>query len=184
MSRFPTPNSSDQPVLVPVDFEPAARAALIFGARLAAFTGVPLKILHVVHDPGDRPGYYRRHGESDLTMPVERLARSMLGEFVLDILQDHPDLKALEEPDILLVEGIPSTRIPEVARRIGAGLIAMGHNKTRGIFGDLLTSLSERVAHKSGIPVTLVYANGESEDLAAVANTGRRPVDRGMVPGA
>lgn len=184
MSRFPSADRSDQPVLVPVDFEPAARAALIFGARQAAFTGVPLKILHVVHEPGDRPNYYQRHEGHDSLLPMEELAESMLKKFVLDVLQDHPELEALEKPDILLVKGLPATRIPEVAQRLGAGIIAMGHSKSRGLLGGLFTSLSGRVANKSGIPVTLVDADGVSEELAGVVNRGHQPIDRSMVRGA
>ena len=47
-----------QPILVPVDFSPHSEAALVFATKLAALMKVPVIVLHVVHDPGDAPGFY------------------------------------------------------------------------------------------------------------------------------
>jgi nucleotide-binding universal stress UspA family protein len=55
MSNPQNIESAVQPILVAVDFGEAARAALLSAARLAISTGAPLKILHVVHDPGEEP---------------------------------------------------------------------------------------------------------------------------------
>ena len=49
-----------QPILVPVDFSPHAEAALVHAANLAECLQRPLVVLHVVHDPGEMPGYYAR----------------------------------------------------------------------------------------------------------------------------
>lgn len=184
MSEVVTSDSSNQPILVAVDFEPAARAALIFGARQAMRTGVPLKILHVVHEPGDKPNYYRRYGAGNAVLPIEELAEALFKEFLLDVYQSHPELEILEAPDTVLVKGLPGTRIPEVSHLLEAGQIVMGHKKPRGVFSKLFASLSERVANKSGIPVTLVYADGASEDVHVSPHDSNVPGDRGMALGA
>ena len=62
MSNVDCSDKSLPAVLVPVDFEAPARAALLFAARLASSSGMPLKILHAVHEPADRPNYYQRDG--------------------------------------------------------------------------------------------------------------------------
>lgn len=154
------------PILVAVDFEPASRAALISGARLAQSTGTPLKILHVVHEPGDKPNYYRRQGVRDALVHISDLAEQRLEEFLQDVYGQNTELRALEEPDILLVMGLPSTRIREVAERVDAGLIIMGRSKASGLIGKLFSSLCERIAHTCAIPLTAVYASGESEVIS------------------
>ena len=51
---------SDKPnsILVPVDFSPHSQSALVFACDLAERIKASLVILHVVHDPGEAPGYY------------------------------------------------------------------------------------------------------------------------------
>ncbi len=154
--------SSVQPILVAMDFGEAARAALISAARLAISTGAPLKILHVVHDPGDQPHCYERKGDAEAIMPIADLAARRLQEFVLETYLGNPDLHILQTPDTLLVCGLPATRIPEVASLVDARRVVMGHTKTNGIWDKLFASLSERVVHSCGVPVSVVYAEGEA----------------------
>lgn len=167
-------SESLQPILVAVDFEPASRAALVSGARLAQSTGIPLKILHVVHEPGDRPNYYQRQGVRDALVHISDLAERRLEEFLQDVSRQNPELHALEQPETLLVMGLPSTRILEVAERVDAGGIIMGHSRASGLFGKLSSSLCERVAHTCSIPLIAVYASGESEVINATRPTHRR----------
>lgn len=166
MSRITSLESTTRAILVPVDFEPAARAALIFAARLARGTGGPLRILHVVHEPADRPNYYRRRGESEASLPIELLAERRLDEFLADVRRLNPGLSALDEPGVLLVKGVPATRIAEVANKLGASQIVMGHARPSGFFSNLLASLSDRVADQSDIPVTVIHPDGKSEVVA------------------
>ncbi|MCG6966605.1 MAG: universal stress protein [Chromatiaceae bacterium] len=172
MSDSPTPDSPAHPILVPVDFSPPARAALIAGARLAMCTGAALKVLHVVHAPADRPDYYQRRSERDILLPVEELANRMFAEFLHDTYQRNPELTVLEAPSTLLVTGLPSTRIPEVARLVDASQIVMGQQRATGMFRNLRAPLSERIANRCGIPVTVVYSD------ASPAAAARRPRER------
>ena len=169
MSNPQNIESAVQPILVAVDFGEAARAALISAARLAISTGAPLKILHVVHDPGEEPNCYQRKGDGEAVMPIADLAARRLQEFVLETHLGNPDLHVLQKPDTLLVCGLPATRIPEVASLVDAGRVVMGHTKAKGIMDKLFASLSERVVHSCGVPVSVVY----SEDEAAAGAESR-----------
>lgn len=72
-------------ILVPVDFKPAARAALVFSARVADDLGAPLTILHVIHEPGYWPNYYRRYGASEASLPIDTLAERRWEEFLAEV---------------------------------------------------------------------------------------------------
>lgn len=166
MSRSEGLEGATRAILVPVDFEAASQAALVFAARLARGAGAPLTILHVVHEPANRPNYYRRHGGSEASLPMEVLAERRLDEFLSEVRGRNPDLSALATPGILLVVGLPETRIPEVAERMGAAQIVMGHSRRRGLLEGAFASLSDQVADKSAVPVTVIRADGESDTHA------------------
>ena len=159
MSNSTSRTVAPAPIIVAVDFEPAARAALITGARLAMSTGAPLKILHVVHEPADKPNYYQRRSAGDVVLPIDEVAGRMLQDFLLDIYRLNPELENLENPDTLLVRGLPCTRIPEVASMVGASQVVIGQHRTKGIFGNLFALQSERIANRCDVPVTIVYCD-------------------------
>lgn len=159
-----TQASSDQvtfdpsgPVLVAVDFSKDSEMALIWACHYANLTGAVLVVLHVVHDPGDAPGYYRR-GEEDALRPMEDVAREMLEEFLERAREDHPEVAAVAKMDTRLVRGIPATRILEAVESVGAGLIVMGSRGRTGLPHLLLGSKAQRVVQLSPVPVTIVKA--------------------------
>lgn len=159
-----TQASSDQvtfdpsgPVLVAVDFSKDSEMALIWACRYVNLTGAVLVVLHVVHDPGDAPGYYRR-GEEDALRPMEDVAREMLEEFLERAREDHPEVAAVAKMDTRLVRGIPATRILEAVESVGAGLIVMGSRGRTGLPHLLLGSKAQRVVQLSPVPVTIVKA--------------------------
>ena len=47
-----------RPILVAVDFSPHSEAALAWGLTYGRLLGVPVIVLHVVHDPARSPGSY------------------------------------------------------------------------------------------------------------------------------
>ena len=143
-----------QPLLVPVDFSDHSRAALEWAASLARQTSVPLVVLHVIHDPEDAPGYYRRP-DADETWTVEASASEMLEQFVADSQHEVGDLESLATE---LVTGVPVQRILEVAERIGAGQIVMGSHGRTGLHHLLLGSKAQSVVQLAPMPVTIVKA--------------------------
>jgi nucleotide-binding universal stress UspA family protein len=151
----PTPGDLRAPVLVAVDFSPDAEAALCWAARYASGLGLPLLVLHVVHDPAEAPGYYARVARS----PVERLddvARSMLDDFLEQVGRSEPALQSLARLEARTVVGIPEGRILEVAEHEGAQLIVMGGRGRSRLADILLGSKTERVARLAPMPVAII----------------------------
>ncbi|MGB5742576.1 MAG: universal stress protein, partial [Sedimenticolaceae bacterium] len=56
----------------------------------------------------------------------------------------------------------PATRIPEVASLVDADRVVIGHTRAKGFWDKLFASLSERVVHSCGVPVSVVYPEGEA----------------------
>ena len=152
--------AEQRPILVAVDFAPDSEAALRWAHDYAARTGSKLLLLHVVHDPADAPGYYRKT-EADLLRPMEDVAAEWMGQFIEKLRAQYPGLDDLVEAETMLVTGIPATRILEMAEKTGAGLIVMGSRGRTGLPHLLLGSKAQRVVQMSPIPVTIVKADRE-----------------------
>jgi len=157
-----TASITEQAILVPVDFSPCSEAALLFAAELATCLPCPLLVLHVVHDPGQAPGYYALKGRKKQLRRLEDIAADMLEEFMTGMKKKHPDRSALGTAETRLVIGLPVTRILETAEKSQAGMIVMGSQGRTGLARVLLGSKAEQVVRLSPIPVTIVKAPVES----------------------
>jgi nucleotide-binding universal stress UspA family protein len=140
---------------VPVDFSSQSEAALLLGCRLAGCFDVDILVLHVVHDPGEMPGYYAKTLKKKHLHRIEEGAAQMLQDFLAEVAKEHPHEKAIEKAESLLVKGLPTTRILEVAEKRNATLIVMGSTGRTGIKHLLLGSVAERVVQLSPVPVTV-----------------------------
>ena len=156
-----------QPILVPVDFSPCSEAALLYAADLAATLQFPLNVLHVVHDPGQAPGYYAMKGRKKQLRRMEDIAAEMMEEFMLGMKKRHPDQPALATAETGLVVGLPVTRILETAQKIQAGMIVMGSQGRTGLAHVLLGSKAEQVVRLAPIPVTIVKAKAKAQTKPA-----------------
>ena len=145
------------PILVALDFTADSEAALLWACHYGDCVGAQVIGLHVVHDPGDAPGYYRKADE-DLLRPLEDVAASMMEEFLERVRGEHPKIAALKSMESVLVKGIPATRILEIAASKAARLIVMGSRGRTGLPHLLLGSKAERVVQLAPIPVTIVKA--------------------------
>ena len=153
-------SASSGPILVAVDFSRDSEAALVWACDYAGRIGAKVLVLHVVHDPVETPGSYRR-SEADALRPMEEVATEMLNKFIQRIGEAQPEV----EPDAIstqLVVGIPETRILEVADKTGARMVVMGSKGRTGLPHLLLGSRAERVVQRAAIPVTIV--KGEPAD--------------------
>lgn len=149
-------SSDNRPqILAAVDFSEDSEAALHWACGYAAQIGAEVVALHVIHDPIDMPGSYRR-SEADVLRPTADLAAEMLDKFVKSFAERHPDLAALSTLKTRLVEGIPETRVLEFAERIDAVMIVIGSRGLTGLPHLLLGSKAERIAQLSPRPVTIV----------------------------
>lgn len=150
------------PVLVAVDFTADSEAAFIWGCEYAECAGATVVVLHVVHDPGDAPGSYRRK-EEDALRPSDEIAREMMVKFLEDVRKKTDLTSAGEKAESLVIQGIPATRILEAAEKIGAQIIVMGSRGRTGLPHLLLGSKAERVVQLSPIPVTIVKAEAHDD---------------------
>ncbi len=158
--------STRNPIMVPVDFSPHAEAALAFAAQLAADLNAPLLVLHVVHDPGEAPGYYARADETRLHK-LEDVAAEMLDEFMLKMANSHPQLKAIKKARTQLVSGLPVTRILELAEKISPWMVVMGSQGRTGLSHLLLGSKAEQVVRLCPFPVTIVKMQPDTDQSEA-----------------
>jgi nucleotide-binding universal stress UspA family protein len=145
-----------QPILVPVDFSEHAGKAIALGAEMALCMGSTLVVLHVVHDPGESPGYYAFKGRKKLLTRMEDTAGDMLNEFMVDLRKKFPKNKAVQDAKSVLVVGLPVTRILEVADKENARMIVMGSQGRTGLSHLMIGSKAEQVVHLSKRPVTIV----------------------------
>ncbi len=85
------------------------------------------------------------------------IAERMLKHFLNDVRERHPELQStLETAEVVLVSGIPQTRIPEVARRVEAQQIVIGSSK-RGRLADRIRGATSTAGPRGeAIPVTAI----------------------------
>lgn len=157
-----SPSDETAPVLVAVDFTPDSEAAVVWGSDFAQKVGVPLQVLHVVHDPGEAPGSYRSE-DKDALRPMVDVAAEMMSRFLDKLSAEHPELPIIAKAQPVLITGIPATRILEVAEQNGARMIVMGSRGRTGLPHLLLGSKAQRVVQLSPIPVTIVKARASDD---------------------
>jgi len=147
---------ANKPILVPVDFSPHSEAPLLCAAELGEALGSQLVILHVVHDPGEAPGYYAVKGRDKQLHRMEDVAAEMLEEFFSKMKKKHSGLAALENATTMLVVGLPVNRILESAKKVHARMIVMGSQGRTGLAHALLGSKAEQVVRLAPVPVMIV----------------------------
>ncbi len=152
-----------KPVLVAIDFSTDSEAALLWASNYISHIHAPLIILHVVHDPADTPGFYRRD-KDDWTEPLAAVASHMAKDFIKNMQKKHPELSCLHDSRIEFVSGLPPGRIVEFARKEQVQLIVIGSRGRSGLSHILLGSVAERVAQISDIPVVIVKSPANVEE--------------------
>jgi len=157
-----TAKQKNRPILVPVDFSSHSEAAMVCAAELAESLGSTLVILHVVHDPGEAPGYYSIKGRGKQLRRMEDVAAEMLDDYSRKMQNKHSGLPALKDATTMLVVGLPVNRILESAEKIGARMIIMASQGRTGLAHVLLGSKAETVVRLAPIPVMIVK-NGKKQ---------------------
>ncbi|MEW8027387.1 MAG: universal stress protein [Candidatus Thiodiazotropha sp.] len=147
-----------QPILVPVDFSAASETALLKAFELAECLKVRVIVLHVVHDPGDMPGYYTTMIKKKKLARMQDAARVMLDEFIQEFRKKFTTKQRLKRAERMLVIGLPVTRILQVAEKIDASLVVMGSKGETGLKHLMLGSVAERVVQLCPLPVMVVKA--------------------------
>jgi len=147
-------------ILVPIDFSTVSTEALLFAAQLAKCSSQSLVVLHVVHEDVHGPVIYPRKNEREQILPIDEIAERMLQNFMADVREQYPDSAILANAGMMVVSGLPATRIPEIACMTGAGIIVMGSNGRSSLSKLISGSVSGMVIRKSHVPVTIVHMNG------------------------
>lgn len=157
-----TQETALKPIVVAVDFSQESESALLAAAGLADTTlDTPIVILHVVHEPAHKPGFYDRRGRGDsVLLPLEYLARHTLTGFMTKMRRQYPEIARLQNVQEEIVDGLPETRIPERARQLDAQLIILGCTGRGALSRLCYGSVSDKVKQRSNIPVKIVHLNG------------------------
>jgi len=147
---------SKKPILVPVDFSGHSLAALLKACELAECTGLPVIILHVVHDPAEMPGYYSLVTKKKKIAHIGDLAQEAFDTFVHDAIEQNPNVKVLQEAQTKLVIGLPVNRILEMVDITQASMVIMGSHGRTGMKHIMLGSKAEQVVRLCPVPIMIV----------------------------
>ena len=139
-------------ILVPMDFSPAAHAALDFAKSLAQKAGhAHLVLVHAYYVPVELEQYLVSHGDG----AFDRLSKAVtkdLEKILLDL--QNAGLSA----EYVARAGTPERIVLEVAGEKKADLIAIGTHGRRGLSHLVLGSVAERVVRMAEVPVLTVQA--------------------------
>lgn len=156
------------PILVPVDFSDSATEVLMFAGEMARCRSRPLVVLHVVNGSLAEEGGANGSNALHPSLSIADRARERLQELMAELSEQNPEMDALRSVRTVLVNGVPASRILEVAEREGAGMIVMGSHGRRGLSRLMMGSVAESVARESRVPVTIVKdgSGGQEEAVA------------------
>ena len=82
-------STANRPVVIAVDFSDDSKAALEWGMEEAALRNAPATILHVVHDPGEAPGFYHKKNKK-IVLPLTEVAEQLFDEFIDECSAENP----------------------------------------------------------------------------------------------
>ena len=143
-------------ILVAVDFSPVSDDVMTYASELAERLDKHLVILHVVHDPGEAPGYYHVKGHDKVLRRIEDVAREMFDKVLARTRKRLPDNRRLRRSKTLLPTGLPVTRILEVVTRLQPWMVVMGSKGRTGMAHVMLGSKAEQVVRLCPVPVMVV----------------------------
>jgi nucleotide-binding universal stress UspA family protein len=166
------PSQQRKPILVALDLSDHSLPVLGHACRLAAGLGQPLLVVHVVHETEETVGMYRRDQTTADTTPMHDLARAMLEERIAAFRTDCGDIDRIGDVQLVVADGIPQTRIPELAESYAADMIVMGRHHRRGLSRLLHPSVSQDVGRYARCPVVLVDEEARAPSTVPFPPTG------------
>ncbi len=148
-------------ILAPVDFSAHSEAALIYACELADRLPAAVMILHVVHDPGEMPGYYSKLIKKKRMSRIDDSAAEAFSDFMAKVIEAHPGLESLREAEQLMVVGLPVTRILEVAEKLDPTMVVVGSQGRTGMKQMIIGSKAAQIVQLCPYPVTVVKRKKE-----------------------
>jgi nucleotide-binding universal stress UspA family protein len=143
-------------VLAPIDFSGHSRAALVQAGRYAQMMDASLVALHVVHDPGEMPGYYSKLIKKKRATRIPDIAADAFDDFMADIVRENPHIPALQSARRLMVTGLPVTRILELVDFLEPAMVVMGSQGRTGLKNLVIGSKAAQIVQLCPVPVTIV----------------------------
>lgn len=153
-----------QIILVPVDFSAHSAAALVHAAKMAKLVPAAIFALHVVHDPGDMPGYYSSLLEDEHFERIQDAAASAFHNFMQQVIAENPDSTVLADIEPVMVIGLPVSRILEVVEVLEPIMVVMGSQGRTGLQHLVLGSKAAQVIQLCPVPITIVKDRKEIVD--------------------
>lgn len=163
-------------VLVALDLSERSEQCLSYGCDIAAKFRQPMIVLHVAHETGATEGMYRRHNQSRDTTPIRDIARTMLEERIAAFREKYDSLERVCDVRLVVVEGVPETRILEIADLYDAGMIVMCSQKRSGLNQFLHGSVTEFVLKRASRPVVVTALGGNVRPSTGIHH---KPLDAG-----
>lgn len=156
------------PLLCAVTLDSHGASCLRYARQRATTTGQPITVVHIAHQTMRTAGTHQRRSRSPrLLLPIVDIARDLLDEFIQDFEEQAANVDPGAESIAMtrIVEpGIPGTRIPDLAERIGATAIIVGGTRRGGWQRLLRGSIAADVLHHASVPVFVVDAAGRPID--------------------
>ena len=148
--------SGAQIILVSVDFSEHSAAALVHAAKMSEMLPASLVALHVVHDPGEMPGYYSKLLKKKSFERIQDIAAEAFSEFVSKVAAATPDQQLVEKAKQLMVIGLPVTRILEVVEELDPVMVVMGSQGRTRLENLIVGSKAAQIIQLCPVPVTIV----------------------------
>lgn len=156
------------PLLCAVTLDSRGEACLRYAYQRAANTGQPLSVVHILHQTMRTAGFHQRNTRRPrLLLPLLDIAHDLLDEF----LDDFPRASASADANLasvtierIIEPGVPGTRVPELAERIGATSLIIGGTRRAPWRRLLRGSIAADILRRSPIPVTVVDSVGQPID--------------------
>lgn len=156
LAKVTLAKSGGKTILVPVDFSDHSQAALIQACEFARVMRTSLTVLHVVHDPGEMPGYYAKLIKKKRSIRMQDVAAEAFQEFVAATIDENSECAVLEEADLLMVIGLPVSRILEVVTELEPVMVVMGSQGRTGLKHLVIGSKAAQIVQLCPVPVTIV----------------------------
>ncbi|MEP6674144.1 MAG: universal stress protein [Ferruginibacter sp.] len=148
-------------ILIAIDYDPSAQKVAETGYQLAKAMNASVVLLHVVAEPSYYSsmdyspimGFTGFMGVTDPNIPElnEELKRESLR-----FLEESKAHLGDENIRTVIVEGIFSEAILEVAKNEAADIIVLGTHSRHGLDKLLMGSVAEKVFHHSSIPLFII----------------------------
>jgi nucleotide-binding universal stress UspA family protein len=130
-------------ILVPTDFSEVCENAIIYGAKMAAFLGYELALLHIVDKKSKAELLKEKQDITEINKKLDTLAKKIAKKYEIEVSSLHR-------------EGSIFTDIGIVAKEIKANLLVLGTHGKVGLKQKLSGSFAKKVVTTSPVPVIVV----------------------------